>query len=925
MLISNGSILNEKCYNIALAKPNVYEDSCGVTPQQSNCSVFSENGLGLSDWTDAGSGDGVVSEVEYVNKKRFKFDSGSGSGNNAWVTQDVGSFGNRVVATIKLNSSLLGLKADNNHFSFVVERAGVRLVLGFASDGLFIYVTGYTEVGTNLVSLDTDQVWTFDCDFTTPATASCDIYLNGVLQASSVDCSSTGTYTEGKVSMIQQGESISNCVTYVDSIEIGDDLITDGIDTWVDTDNGTGAESSQAVFQGDSWFKLDSGVQSGSNYARIERDIGSFDEDRIVLGLDTYFEALGIRGDTDLHQCLLQKDDVQILIQFATDGLFVYDGAAYNEAGTDLVEVGEEQSWTFDITVTTPASATMDIMLNGVVVATGIDCSYDTGGTEGFIQFTQHGYTTANRITYVKNISIGDKFLWNDDDTGTGVSSQATHLTKSRFKFTNAGSTGSSNTPTRTIYFDEDLGDRIVFSVALNFDLIGTYVSGDTPYLYLARTDVCLHVEFSTNGIYVHDGADFQNIINLAVLDTDQVYTFDCDFSTPASASCDIYLDGVLKIAGVDCSHTGTFNQRLLLGFYETTTADQVFYVNNLQVGDNLVQTNANYEDFLADYTETDPNSHITVEQFQNTVAALARNEDAYVHKDFGAGHFAGDFRIRTAIRVTAHSDNGEVVVLGLANTVNDWRGNQAANEPQLLLKLDYATSTYRIQIHETDSGTLYSDTYNCVQGKTYYIEFVRSITEATHGKLYAFIYEDEDYTLWLYTLELDLHADIDFKCLFPVQSGNDSETHNISGWAKNLELVSYEEGEAVFTVNDTYHVHIADEIQAFLGGFTVNSSYHEHIVDQLQWFGKTISLNDAYHEHFADEVTAFIATLLLDSAYHEHFADKITIPFYPTEYVTWCRTCSLVYRPDNRIYNSPEETCPRCHNLIQRPLDESQ
>jgi len=106
MLKSNGSLLIEKCNNIALARHNYYKDNCGVIPQQSNGSMFIDNCVALTDWTDSSAGDGVASAVTYLTEKTFKLDSGSiGSGNDAELTQDVGTFGDRVVVTIKLNSN----------------------------------------------------------------------------------------------------------------------------------------------------------------------------------------------------------------------------------------------------------------------------------------------------------------------------------------------------------------------------------------------------------------------------------------------------------------------------------------------------------------------------------------------------------------------------------------------------------------------------------------------------------------------------------------------------------------------------------------------------------------------------------------------------------------------------------------------------
>jgi len=173
MPLSNGYTLLEKCDNIALSKGNEYRDNCGVIDQQSNGSVLADNCTSLADWSNGSLGDGTVTTIVYQNNKVFKLDSGSiGSANRGDIEQDVGTFGDRVVTTIKVHHTYLGAVNDVDSFNFIIAKAGVALNVTMASDGLFVS-DGATqnEVGTNLVLLDTDQVWTFDCDFTTPSSS----------------------------------------------------------------------------------------------------------------------------------------------------------------------------------------------------------------------------------------------------------------------------------------------------------------------------------------------------------------------------------------------------------------------------------------------------------------------------------------------------------------------------------------------------------------------------------------------------------------------------------------------------------------------------------------------------------------------------------------------------------------------------------
>ena len=70
--------------------------------------------------------------------------------------------------------------------------------------------------------------------------------------------------------------------------------------------------------------------------------------------------------------------------------------------------IGQWHEWTFDIDASTPASATCDVYLDGELEEEGVDCSDETAGTDGTVDLTQFGYNTANRLSYVNAIRLGD-------------------------------------------------------------------------------------------------------------------------------------------------------------------------------------------------------------------------------------------------------------------------------------------------------------------------------------------------------------------------------------------------------------------------------------------------------------------------------------------------------------------------------------
>lgn len=181
------------------------------------------------------------------------------------------------------------------------------------------------------------------------------------------------------------------------------------ISDWADQDADTG-ESTQVTFDSKSCFKFDSGASTASPYARRAIDVGDFG-DRVVISLSLHFDAIGTLANSDLFEIYVVNADVRAIIRFASDGLFIYDGAANNEVGTNIVVQDTWQEWTFDIDFTTPASATVDVYLDGSLVGDGIDCS-DTGtfANDGMVRLTQYGYATANRISYVDWVKVGTGF-----------------------------------------------------------------------------------------------------------------------------------------------------------------------------------------------------------------------------------------------------------------------------------------------------------------------------------------------------------------------------------------------------------------------------------------------------------------------------------------------------------------------------------
>ena len=206
-----------------------------------NTTHLDEDCANITDWTDGDAVNGESTQVTFDSKSCMKLDTNvTASGNFARRYRDVGIFGNRVVVEFSVYFDALGTFANTDHIKLDIIKSGVRCDVGFASDGLYVHDgVDYQLIGTNPVVQDVWQKWIFDIDFTTPASATVDIYLNDVLHAANVDCSKTGTYAQARVNFLQLGYTTNDRISYVDYIKVGDGFVNNIKDSTSNNNNGT--------------------------------------------------------------------------------------------------------------------------------------------------------------------------------------------------------------------------------------------------------------------------------------------------------------------------------------------------------------------------------------------------------------------------------------------------------------------------------------------------------------------------------------------------------------------------------------------------------------------------------------------------------------------------------------------------------------
>ena len=191
-------------------------------------------------------------------------------------------------------------------------------------------------------------------------------------------------------------------------------------------------------------------------------------------------------------------------------------------------------------------------------------------------------------------------------------------------------------------------------------------------------------------------------------------------------------------------------------------------------------------ENFIT-YTEVDPNSHISVTASKVTFTGLARNEDAYVYKDFGVDFFAGDFEILLTMKISSSQSGVFITPWLLGNNIDD--AYNVVNSLRLYHNMQFGTDP-RITLQEWISGTPYTGGfYVFTLGTVYYLKIVRDESVGIYGTLYCYVYSNAARTVLLATLSLALHSNANFRYLYPINTSNDGFNFVATGYTENFDV----------------------------------------------------------------------------------------------------------------------------------------
>lgn len=198
---------------------------------------------------------------------------------------------------------------------------------------------------------------------------------------------------------------------------------------------------------------------------------------------------------------------------------------------------------------------------------------------------------------------------------------------------------------------------------------------------------------------------------------------------------------------------------------------------------------NGYLQDFETDWTETDPNSHITVNsEFNISFSGLGKDETAYVYRDMGTGYFDDDFTHTFDFQITDANASADVCVWMVSNTLGDFYTLKEANEETIVVKI--YNNDYRINIRESHNGTVYGSTiYYGSQNTRYYATVSLDKDGSTYGRVTLTLYSDYNRSTQVSSEYIDLHSSESYRYVYAVSSNQESKTFYRSGDVRNLHM----------------------------------------------------------------------------------------------------------------------------------------
>jgi hypothetical protein len=186
------------------------------------------------------------------------------------------------------------------------------------------------------------------------------------------------------------------------------------ISSW--TDNESGGDSIQSTYDGRDTFKLIVAAAGLGCKAERIRNVGVI-SDTFTMEIRSYFDSIGTSANDDYLYLEVDNGAIKLKVRFTSTGLYVYDGLAWNQVGSGIVDQDVWTVWRFSVDASTPTSAICDVHKNGFKANTSTVVCSDMGvNQDGLVVVSQHGGTTNGVVSYIDFLKISDGIAVNSGE-----------------------------------------------------------------------------------------------------------------------------------------------------------------------------------------------------------------------------------------------------------------------------------------------------------------------------------------------------------------------------------------------------------------------------------------------------------------------------------------------------------------------------
>lgn len=326
---------------------------------------------------------------------------------------------------------------------------------------------------------------------------------------------------------------------------------------------------------------------------------------------------------------------------------------------------------------------------------------------------------------------------------------------------------------------------------------------------------------------------------------------------------------------------------------------------------EHLINDAADQTPAFSDCTVVDPNGRFTATNHRIYINDLHRNEDAYVHKDFGVDGLS-DFEFWLDIRQADAGDNWGGAYFGVCTTdLDDFYGLITGSKTAvgIFVETDNATPrTMEVRLREAYAGSSYDSSHiHFTMGKVLFCIFRKIETD-----LWLEIYDDAERTNLNTILQLTLQQYHSFRYFMPVCSNNTASGEHFDGYVSEASFI--EPTDTIFArteyddtpVNDALlDAAKASDINGVIG-FEIRTTTEGKF--QFYPVGAKVRNDLDITEileaaEWEDDITRVRNKIKVYGAYFKHYPDDLTS--WATSLTGWTATSGVNLQLDTSIKRS--------------------